>query len=346
MQGGRFVVRLLAIVATAGCSAAAFPRAGAMVPEHVATSSLCQLPCVRHVYPTKHSPFAISKGPDGNLWFTQSYSTSKGQVGRMTTRGAITEFNIALPCIDITRGPDGNLWYTKGLLDQGSIGRITPAGTRTDFPLHHARTEPFGITSGADGDLWVTATSYTCGRFGCFPNRAVVIRMTTDGTTKPYPLPNKSSSPAGITQGAHGSMWFTESGAGEIGEITQDGTVVEYPISSPSSSPQGITYGSDGNIWFTESGADMIGRITPSGTVTEFPVPTAGAQPMGITSGGDGNVWFTEYAANQIGEITPSGVITEFPDPVAGSPYGITVGPNGNLWFTSANAPFVGEFVR
>ena len=32
----------------------------------------------------------------------------------------------------ITAGPDGNLWFTEAA---ATIGRITPAGTVTEFPL-------------------------------------------------------------------------------------------------------------------------------------------------------------------------------------------------------------------
>jgi streptogramin lyase len=42
--------------------------------------------------PTKGTPFDITAGPDGNLWFT-GYST--GEIGRITPGGSITKF--ALP---------------------------------------------------------------------------------------------------------------------------------------------------------------------------------------------------------------------------------------------------------
>ena len=51
-------------------------------------------------------------------------------------------------------GPDGNLWFTES--DRGTIGRITPSGTITEFPLEEQESGPYGITVGADGNLWFT----------------------------------------------------------------------------------------------------------------------------------------------------------------------------------------------
>ena len=53
---------------------------------------------------------------------------------------------------EITSGSDGNLWFTEG----NKIGRITPAGSITEFPLPKADSEPLGIAPGPDGNLWFT----------------------------------------------------------------------------------------------------------------------------------------------------------------------------------------------
>ena len=74
--------------------------------------------------PTPDSaPVGITKGPDGNLWFTE-YQTSK--IGRITVTGTITEFSLpngGQPDQIIT-GPDGNLWFTE--FSGNKIGRLTP----------------------------------------------------------------------------------------------------------------------------------------------------------------------------------------------------------------------------
>ena len=138
-------------------------------------------------------PGAITTGPDGNLWVTDpddsqiirlttpptwpprslcrqgtsalragsrpgptatSGSPAPSFIGRITTKGAITEF--ALPTKDsspgaITAGPDGNLYFAESSPGAG-IGRITTSGVITEIPVPASG----GITAGPDGNIWVT----------------------------------------------------------------------------------------------------------------------------------------------------------------------------------------------
>src|SRR5260370_39004137 len=83
--------------------------------------------------PTPHGgPGAITRGWDGNLWFTEYRGNKIGRIA--TADGVITEF--PLPAANdrpgvITTGPDGNLWFDWG----HQIGRITTSGIVTEFPL-------------------------------------------------------------------------------------------------------------------------------------------------------------------------------------------------------------------
>jgi streptogramin lyase len=58
-------------------------------------------------------PWMIAAGKDGALWFTESGGT--GQIGRITTSGAITEYPIAGVSGNpaLLAGADGNLWMTS-----------------------------------------------------------------------------------------------------------------------------------------------------------------------------------------------------------------------------------------
>ncbi|HEX9095509.1 MAG TPA: IPT/TIG domain-containing protein [Candidatus Dormibacteraeota bacterium] len=215
--------------------------------------------------------------------------------------GVSADNSISAPNVgpqDVVAGPDGNLWFTEGSANQ--IGRITPAGAVTEFPLPAANSAPHGITAGPDGNLWF-AESLT-NRIG---------RITTAGVITEFPIPTSSSGPHDITAGPDGNLWFTESFSNKIGRITTAGAITEFSVPTAGSQPGGIAAGSDGNLWFTEStesglGVANIGRITPSGSITEAPTPTAGSAPVDITAGADGNLWFTEQGANQIGRITPA----------------------------------------
>jgi streptogramin lyase len=164
------------------------------------------------------------------------------------------------------------------------------------------------------------------------------------------PVPTSDAMPSDITAAPDGDLWFTESGANQIGMLNPTTDVItQFPLPSVSgvgpTQAAGITAGPDGNIWFGVAGANAIGMLNPTtGAVTEFPIPTANANVQAITAGPGGNLWFTESGANAIGMINPTtDVITQFPVPTAAAGLeGITVGPDGNLWFTEQNANAIG----
>ncbi len=253
--------------------------------------------------------------------------------------GAISE--VAVPNSGpqgITTGPDGNLWFTEANTNQ--IGRITPSGVITQFPIPTPNSDPVGITAGPDGNLWFTEES--ANQIG---------RITPTGAITEFAIATPNSDPVGITAGPDGNLWFTENNIttsdflSRIGRITPTGLITEFLVPTPDSGPLGITAGPDGNLWFTEETANQIGRITTAGAVTEFAVPTPNSQPEDIIAGPGGNLWFTEFSGNQIGTINPTThAITELPIPTAGSvPIGITAAADGNLWFAESVGNQIGR---
>lgn len=234
--------------------------------------------------------------------------------------------------VDITTGPDGNLWFTENYAFGAptSIGRITPSGVTTYFPVPSGDSEG-QITTGSDGNLWFT--EYRTGKIG---------RITPSGAITEF---SGSSFAYGITAGPDGNLWFTEgAGSGRVGIITTAGVILtrfEMPGGGDASD---ITTGPDGNLWITRHTRNSISRITPAQVTTEFPLPTSNSYPTSIASGADGNLWFVENAGNKIGRITPAGVITEFPVPTSGSfPFCITRGPDGNMWYSTEVGNQVGS---
>jgi virginiamycin B lyase len=276
---------------------------------------------------------SVTSGPDGALWYTDS---EREVVGRMTTAGADTEYNIYYSSPQaITSGPDGALWI--GL--SGAIGRITTSGSFQSVPLPSGCcAQVQGITTGPDGALWFTEGGYCCGS-SAIGNR--IGRITTGGFIQESDqIPD--SNPMGIAAGSDGALWFTEQQGNRIGRITTSGFIIEFPVSG-CCNLQGITAGKPGELWFTEPNANQIGRITTGGVVTEFPLPYANSNPWGITLGADGGIWFTEQNAARIGRVTylpASGTdtIIEYPLLTGNSgPGAITAGSDGNLWFTDSS---------
>jgi virginiamycin B lyase len=290
--------------------------------------------------------------------------------GRAAVGQTLTE--IPLPAgsnpAGITSGADGNVWFVEERGDR--IGRLSPTGSLTEFPIAVAGSFPRDIATGPDGNLWFTELTGRIGRItpsGVVTESTIPVRpaepisitagadgnlwftdyydrigrLTTAGILTYFALA-AGSGPRDITLGPDGAIWFTETDAGKIGRAATDGMFDEFTLPVPSAGPNGIAAGPDGNLWFTEISTSRIGRLTPSGVLTEFPL-AGGAQPYGIAAGSDGNLWFTESALDRVGRITPAGVVTEFPVTPGSGPNEITPGPDGGLWFSEFDGNRIGH---
>ena len=223
----------------------------------------------------------------------------------------------------VAGGPDGNVWFTD---QSGKVGKITPAGTVTQFAVPTPFGAPFDITAGPDGNIWFTEI---------FGER--VGRVTPDGTVTEFRV---GGQPTGITVGPDGNLWFADMGLNSIRSITTLGAVgVNF---GGLDNPRELVTGADGNLWASEFNSHSITRITQAGSTTRFRLPAGSFFPNGVAAGPDGNVWFTTF--DKVGKITPSGIITLFSPPSAGSAvFDITTGPDGNLWFTERNTGNIGQ---
>jgi streptogramin lyase len=274
-------------------------------------------------------PLAIEAGPDGNLWFTESFAN---QIGRIDPGGHVTEFSVPADAdlSDVVPGPDGNLWFTEYGARQ--IGRMSLSGGEVkEFPVPNG--QPASIAPGPDGNLWFTTSS---------PAR--VDRITTSGVVTEFAVPS-SEFLGQIIAGPDGNLWFTEPYVNIIGRITTAGVITEFPISTPGRYA-GIAAGPDGNLWFTAYDANKIVRLTPTGSITEFSVPKEDGGLGAIVAGSDGGLWYTDDVGNEIGRITTNGVVTDelpVPTPDAGVFGDIAAGPDGNVWFTEVYAGQIGR---
>ncbi len=313
-------------------------------------------------------PVGITSGPCGDgtqcLWFTESYGN---KIGKITTSGQIIEYSLPSSAASaepegITSGPCGDgtqcLWFTEFSQTYGNnIGKITPGGRITLYPIPTAKSEPESITSGPCGGgnnaecLWFT--EFNANQIGS---------ITPDGQFNGYSVPTPGSEPTSITLGPDGNLWFTEFMGQKIGQVITSGSQVELneyklPATQLPSAAIGITPGPDGKLWFSLivfpgtvealTGTAKIGQIDPSThQITESqPLPDPQCLPNAITIGSDKNLWFTEYY--QIGKITTDDQITEYPLPAGSNgnlPDQITSSPvDGNLWFTEFSGNNIGR---
>ncbi len=226
-------------------------------------------------------PWEIAAGPNGNLWFTEfavAGSDKTNRIGEINpTTDKVEEFELPPPdsgqqgAFGITAGPDGNVWFTE--LVGNKIGRITPSGEITEFPVPTANSEPIAITKGSDGNLWFAEQDgEKIGR----------INPSTHEITE-FPIPSSGGEPRAITDGPDGNLWFAEDN-GDIGRITPTGTITECStgISGPI---EGITAGPGNTLWFAEFDESRIGRITATGSslAANCTTPSTGSPPVVTT---------------------------------------------------------------
>jgi len=215
-----------------------------------------------------------------------------------------------------------------------------------------AGSDPTGIVSGPDGNIWFTdgGTCSICAAVGW---------STTAGVITEIPLTfHNYSFPDGIARGPTGdpNLWFADWGVTPaIGHIALTNSNALSEVSTgliANARPVSIVAGSDGNMWFADAGG-AIGKFTGTSTITEYAqangLPT-GSEPTGIATGSDGNLWFTDQGATPaigkaalVGHVIASHFITVFGTAnglnAGSAPLKITAGPDGNLWFTDQGSP-------
>ena len=292
------------------------------------------------------SPTAIAAGKDGALWILDPQTNT---IGRMSSSGTITTFNVPTPnsgLTDLAIAPDGSVWFTESKVNQ--IGRISPSGVIAEFKGIHSGGRPFAIAAGANGVMWFTDLNTPPG----LGNKVVPIHA--DGSigsfilAMPYPDPEL----LGITTTPDGAVWFTEANNGRVDRLDPallaSGTYPptfekQFSLQNTASDPTAIATAPDGSVWFVLRGVNAIGHLTTAGKLTAFPVTAPGSGLSSLAVASDGTVWFTDAKANRIGSISPSGEVNEKPIPTASAGLsGITIGPDGRIWFAETASGKIG----
>lgn len=309
---GKKIIALVTVAVLAILITVAFAQASAFLHRAASTSSSARPTTTPHL--SAGAPGTISEVP-------------------LPTKGVNTLGGI-------TAGPDGNVWFIEGNAGHTiqQIGRITPQGAITEFPVSNLAGDLRDIVAGPDGNLWFTED-----------DDQQIGRITPAGEVSLLSLPTDGHGiPEGIAAGPDGNLWISDDL--QILRLTPGGRLTIFPLPGSDSADYvawGITAGPDGNLWFPIStlvGArGLIGRITPHGVITEFPLPPSGEwkQVTRIARGADGNLWFNELdydTAGQIGRMTPQGVFTPFSLAQGSLALDIASGPDGNLWVAAGTA--------
>lgn len=177
------------------------------------------------------------------------------------------------------------------------------------------------ITSGQDGNIWVTLES-----------GKDVARITPGGVVDEFDLPGITA-PVGITAGPDGSLWVTfNGGVGRFAPADPNGAV-SFAIAEIAD-PRAITVGPDGNLW-TASG-DKVIRIPPGNPAGSTAFGATGVIGARWIASGGGFLWVADFAGGSIVRVATDGSGTIVA--AAADTQGVAADPEGQVAFSSPSA--------
>jgi streptogramin lyase len=284
------------------------------------------------------SPWGITVGRDGALWFTEA---RPGRIGRLDPRQPLAVRDFPLPNPDsephsITAAPDGALWFFESRSKR--VARMDPASPRAveEFPIPSAMTDVFGLAADDVGGVWFTQTGgRRIGRFGSRPPHAL-----TELPVRGYPL--------GIAVGPDRDVWFAMLSWNSVGHIRPRSPeeLEFFEIAVPDCNTSKIAAGPKGDVWFLDPKCRTFGRlgVRPPHAVKEFEYPRSLGTMVDLAVARDGSVWLLSKDSVFRCETEPPYSLRRFPIPTPGAdPQGMVVGPDGNLWFTESRGDQIGR---
>ena len=195
----------------------------------------------------------VVPGTSGDEWVAWQNEMPSGQnqsfVAHVTAAGAVTVFPVSSigsgSIINtIAEGPDGNLWFGESSNTSAILGRITPSGVQTQFPVPQAVGQ-VEVADGPDGNLIVTAGSSTV--------LNQVFEVSTAGKFTQYKIAAGISKPFYDYLGSvDGSLWFAPANGTTVGRINAKGVAtaatLSHSIPNDEYDPSLIALGSDGKL--------------------------------------------------------------------------------------------------
>ena len=159
-------------------------------------------------------------------------------------------------------------------------------------------------------------------------------------SSTPAALPH---SPAGITTGPDGNLWFTNFYTDpSIGKLDPTTGATTYYTNASIDTPDGIVVGPDGALWFTNCGNNSIGRITTNGVVTAY--TGAGVNHPDGDHGRSRRGDVVHQLRQQLDRAHHhQGSRHQLHGRRHQRPTGIAAGPDGALWFTNNGSNSIGR---
>jgi streptogramin lyase len=223
---------------------------------------------------------------------------------------------------DIAVGPDGNLWFTWVTLDptqplataSHSVGRITPSGAITEFPVSAGGGwPPGGIAAGPDGNLWFAQG-----------HANAIGRLSPSGALTEYSVPTTGGFPIDVTVGSDGNVWFSEANSSKIGRVNLVASAPTIESFAPVSGPVGTTVTITGSMFtgatsvtfngvsasFTSNADSKITATVPTGATTgRITVTTPNGSATSTTSFSVSTIHARNVTLNLVRHLVARGVV-------------------------------------
>jgi streptogramin lyase len=219
-----------------------------------------------------------------------------------------------------------------------------------------AVVNPVGITSGPDGNLWLTRNGGVIRVPPADPDSAQdfdINAISTPQTIRTGPGgklwtasgdqlvsvppgdPNDFDASTINGMGARGiaasggQLWIADFGGQRIVNALPGGDATFFDVGG---GPQQVASGPGKQIAYGNPGTDpqTVGRIKPGQSAKTTNVPMS--DPFGIGFAPDGNWWFAEFAKHTLGLLSTGGKVEQFEGlPDNSGPRHLAVGPKGTI---------------
>lgn len=189
---------------------------------------------------------------NGSVWFGAS-----NHIDVITPSHVLTEFTV--PNEDtpsnLVEGADGNVWFETGSIPP-SVGRVTPSGHVTVYPLGIDRTDELGnMVLGPGGNIWLSLQ--TPGPGQALGSSDYVVRITPAGQLTEY-LTSLEEVRITLFVSPNGTLWYQSqpNGPGSPGigpterytaTVSSDGTV--HDLADTGTIAGGVAFDSEGHAW-------------------------------------------------------------------------------------------------
>lgn len=252
----------------------------------------------RSYFSVAGSHYAITSGPDGDLW-TNRYGAG---VAKTTTAGVPTLYanTSMLPTggsSQIAFGDDGNLWATSNWTSPSPvIIRTTTAGVATSFTVPSASPNAYDLIRGSGGLMWFTENG--ANKIASIVAAAAPGAPTALGATAGNGEATLSWTAPASDGGSAITSYTATDGNGHTCTANTGNPV------TPSCTVTGL--GNGIGYTFTVSATNGIGTGAASSgaAVTPFTVPGAPIAPAGVAGDGQATLTWTAPASDGGSAIT------------------------------------------